>query len=218
MDMGPLGTIAAPNITPAGLGAAYSDAELARLIRYGVKKDRRSVRFMPVQDFSWLPDSNVTAIISYLRTVSAVPRPNKPTVIKTLAKVLDRRGELPLDIARHVAAMPRSTAPAPAPTAAYGRYIARMCTGCHGENLSGGRIPGTPSSIPVPMNLTPDKSGLAGWSFDDFNKLLTRGIKKDGKKLDPFMPVSAFGRFNETEKHALWAYLSSLPPRPSGGR
>src|SRR4051794_6872097 len=36
---GPLGTVTGPNISAKGLGAAYSDAELARLIKHGVKKD-----------------------------------------------------------------------------------------------------------------------------------------------------------------------------------
>src|SRR5213595_609459 len=47
MSMGPLGTLVGPNITPSGMGAAYSDGELFRLIRHGVKKDGRSLRFMP---------------------------------------------------------------------------------------------------------------------------------------------------------------------------
>src|SRR6478735_1626650 len=36
-EIGPIGTLAAPNITEGGLGAAYSDAELARLVVHGVK-------------------------------------------------------------------------------------------------------------------------------------------------------------------------------------
>ncbi len=214
LDMGPLASLAAPNITPAGLGAAYSDAELARLIHHGIKKDGRSVRFMPVQEFSWLPDADVAAAVSYLRTVPPVTKPNQPMVIKTLGKVLDRRGAVVLDVARHIDHAHVGEAPEPSPTADYGKYLSRLCTGCHGENLSGGPIPGAPPSIPTPLNLTPDKSGLAGWSFDDFNKLLTAGVRKNGKKLDPFMPVSAFGKMDDTEKKALWAYLDepSLAP------
>src|SRR5215469_11430350 len=59
--MGPLGMLCGPNITGSGLGAAYSDGELARLIRHGIKKDGRSVRLMPSQELTWLPDSEVVA-------------------------------------------------------------------------------------------------------------------------------------------------------------
>jgi len=32
------------------------------------------------------------------------------------------------------------------------------------------------------------------------------------------MPVSTLGKMDDTEMHALYAYLMSLPPRPFGGR
>ncbi len=56
MKMGPLGTLSGPNITGGGVLAVYSDGEIARLIRSGVKKDGRSAVFMPAQDFCLLPD------------------------------------------------------------------------------------------------------------------------------------------------------------------
>ena len=37
--MGPLGTMQAPNITAGGRGGEYWDAEFARLILHGVKRD-----------------------------------------------------------------------------------------------------------------------------------------------------------------------------------
>lgn len=88
----------------------------------------------------------------------------------------------------------------------------------HGEGLSGGPLPGAPSSLPVLVNTTPHESGIAGWTYDDFDRLLTTGIRKDGGKLDPFMPIEAISKADETEKRALWAYLQSVPPRPDGGR
>jgi hypothetical protein len=217
-NMGPLGHYSGPNITMANLGAAYSDGELFRLLRHGLKKDGRSVRFMPVQDSNWLPDADVVAMISYLRSVPPVDRPNGSTEIGTLGKVMDRRGAVVLDVARRIDHDHIDSAPAPMPTRDYGRFVSRMCTGCHGEHLSGGPLPGAPPSIPVPLNLTPDASGLAGWSYDDFAKLLDTGVRKNGKPLDPFMPRAAFVRYDDTERHALWAYLQSLPPAPFGGR
>jgi hypothetical protein len=41
------------------------------------------------------------------------------------------------------------------------------------------------------------------------------GTRPDGRKIDPFMPFESFAKLNDTEKRALWAYLKSLPARPS---
>jgi len=217
-DIGPVGKMCAPNITGASLGAAYSDGELARIIRHGIKKDGRSVRLMPSQDLTWLPDSEVVAIISYLRTVPSVDKPNGATVVGTLGKILDRQDKFPWDVARRIDHTKVETPPAPAPDAAYGAYLGRLCSGCHGEHLSGGPIPGAPPSIPVPLNLTPDATGLGDWTFADFDKLMKTGVRKSGRTLDPFMPVESWKNFDDTEMQALWAYLRTLPPTKFGNR
>ncbi len=218
IEMGPLGTLTAPNVSSGGLGAAYSDGELARLIKHGIKKDGRSLRFMPAGDFCWLPDDDVAAVVSYLRSMPPVNRPNGLMQIGPLGKVLDRKDLIILDVARRIdhdhplEAVPR------APNAEYGRLIGRLCSGCHGERFSGGAIPGAPSSVPIPPNLTPHASGLQGWTYDDFARLLDTGVRKNGKKLDPFMPLEALTKLDETERHALWAFLETLPATPFGQR
>lgn len=217
LDMGPLGTLAGPNLSN-GLLTAYSDGELARLIQYGVKRDGRSVRLMPVQDFNWLPQADLVAMISYLRSIPAVDRPNGKTEVKPLAKILDRRNEIIFDVARRTSVAKLDTAPAPSPTADYGRFLARLCMGCHGEGLGGGRIPGAPPSLPIPSNITPHETGLAGWTYDDFLTLLNTGRRKNGLALNPFMPYEAWAKFDDVEKKALWAYLQTVPPRPFGQR
>lgn len=216
--MGPLATLTGPNLTPAGLGAAYTDAELARLLIYGVKRDGRSVRFMPSQDFAWLPDADIAAIVSYVKSVPPVEKPAGPIEVGTLGKILDQQDKIVMDVARRLAHAPREAAPAPAPTAEYGRFIAKLCMGCHGDTLGGGPIPGAPSDLPVPTNLTPDATGLQAWTFDDFQKLLDTGVKKNGEPLNEFMPLSALTAMDEIERKALWAYLQSLPPLPLGSR
>jgi mono/diheme cytochrome c family protein len=218
VDMGPVATLTGPNITSKGMLSVYSDGELARLVRHGVKRDGRSVAFMPVQDFAWLSDADVSAMISYLRTVPGVDRPNGASGVKLLGKVLDRRGLLVLDVARRIGHETPDLAPPPSETRDYGAYVARLCVGCHGEHLSGGPIPGAPSSFATPLNLTPDATGMKGWTYEDFDALMTRGTRKNGKQLDPFMPLESFGKMDVTEKKALHAYLMGLPPLPLGGR
>jgi mono/diheme cytochrome c family protein len=218
VKMGPLGTMQGPNISAAGRGGEYSDAELARLILHGVKRDGHGPKFMPAPDFAWWPDDDVVALISYLRTMPGVARPSGEMQLGTLAKVLDRVNMIPLDVARRIDHEHRPTAPTPTPTAAYGTFLANACRGCHGATLSGGRIPGAPAEMAIPLNITPHETGLAGWAYADFDKLLSTGIRKNGKTLDPMMPVTELGKFNQTERQALLAFLQSVPAKPFGGR
>lgn len=216
--VGPLGKFTGPNVSAGGLGAAYSDGELVRLIRHGLKKDGRTLRFMPAHEFNWLSDADVAATISWVRTVPPVQKANGPFELGMLAKVLDRMDMIPIDIARRINHQNVELAPPPSPTPAYGAFIGRACTGCHGTTLSGGPIPGAPPEMPIPLNLTPHATGLSGWTFEDFKKTLETGINKKGKKLDPMMPTAALAKLDDVEMHALFAYLASLPPRPFGGR
>jgi len=216
--MGPLGTFSAPNITPAGNAAAYKDGELARLLRYGVKNTGKSATFMPAQDVNWMNDEDLTAVVSYIRSVAPVEKPNGPVKLGVLAKVLDRRGAYVFDVARKIGGVEPELAGKPEPTAAYGKHLAKGCMGCHGATYSGGPIPGAPPDVPVPLNLTPHETGLKGWTQDDFNKLLNSGDRKNGTKLNPFMPIENYALMDDTEKTALYTYFMSLPPEPFGGR
>jgi mono/diheme cytochrome c family protein len=173
---------------------------------------------MPSQDIGWLPDDDVVAIISYMRSVPNAGRPDGSTEIRTFGKVLDRREQVVLDVARRIDHSKVEQVPAKTPTPAYGAFLSRQCAGCHGERLSGGPIPGAPSSIPVPRNLTPDPTGLANWTFEDFDSVMRTAVRKDGSKLDPFMPIEAWSHFDDVEMHALWAYLRTLAPTPFGNR
>ncbi len=217
IDFGPIGLVTGPNITKANVGAAYSDGELARLLRHGLKRDGRSVRFMPVHDSNWLRDDDVVAVISYVRSMPPVNKDNGPFELSTMGKVLDRRGALAFDVARRIDHDHIEIAPEPSPTAEYGRFLGRLCTGCHGEHLSGGRPDGWPPQFPTPPNLTPHETGLKEWSFDDLSKMLDTGLRKNGEIVKEPMPRDSFKGWDDTERHAIWAYLRSLPPSPLGG-
>jgi len=219
-DFGPLGTVVYPNITTGqgGAGADYSDAEFARLLKHGVKRDGSPVQLMPSGDFAWWPMDDVTAVVSYVRTVPPVDGQPRRVSFGVLAKVLDRLDMLPIDVARRIDHANLPIAPPPAETKEYGERLASGCRGCHGETLSGGPIPGAPATLPVPLNLTPDATGLKDYSLDDFKAVLRTGIRKNGKTLDPFMPISDTKNLTDMELGALYAYFRSLPPKPFGSR
>jgi cytochrome c553 len=220
-DLGPIGSMPAANLTSGNGGVAgrYSDGQLARLLRHGLRDSGKSLRFMPAQDISWWPDDDVEALISFLRTLPPVDRTMPDPEIGLLGKVLDRVDAIPLDVARridHAAARPKTLPPEP--TAAYGANLARSCKGCHGEHFSGGPIPGAPAEMPVPANITPHESGIAAATEADWNRLLDTGIKRDGKPLDPFMPIAMLRAMDASERSALWKFLKAQPALPFGQR
>jgi mono/diheme cytochrome c family protein len=68
----PFGTIHVPNLTPdvkTGIGR-MTDAEIARVLRYGVKSNGEAV--LPFMQGLNLNDDDITAVISYLRSVKPV--------------------------------------------------------------------------------------------------------------------------------------------------
>lgn len=220
-DMGPIGRIVHTNLTPGRNGrlSEYSDAELARLLRHGVKRDGTTVRLMPVTEIYWWPDSDRDALISYLRSLPSVDGPEPRVEFSVMAKVLDRLDSIPIDVARRVDHAASPSTVLPAPTAAYGEQLGKICRGCHGEkHMAGGPIFGAPPDFPPPANLTPHPTGLGGWSLEDFKKALRTGVRKDGQRMAAFMPVDSFKHWTDLEFEALWAYLRSLPAVPYGER
>lgn len=67
IDFGPIGLVTGPNITKANVGVAYSDGELARLLRHGLKEP------MPRDSFKGWDDTERHAIWAYLQSLPATP-------------------------------------------------------------------------------------------------------------------------------------------------
>lgn len=220
-EMGPIGIFIAPNLTRGvgGVGDDYTDDELAMAIRWGVRPDGRSLLFMPTAEHNWWSDDDLTAVVSYVRSVPPVDNTVEPSRVGPMGKVLGNLGVIPWASARMVdpASLP-ATAPDPEPTARYGFYLGIGCTGCHGESFAGGPIPGAPSSLPVPLNITPHSEGLANWTFETFEAVIESGNRPDGTPLDPFMPIESLRAMDDTERTALWEYLRTLEPLPTGSR
>jgi hypothetical protein len=80
--------------------------------------------------------------------------------------------------------------------------------------LSGGPIAGGDPSWPPARNLTPDATGLKGWTYDQFVTALARAQRPDGTALRlPMTLMASYGQsMKDVERRALWAYLLSLPP------
>lgn len=211
MDAGPVIRLVAPNITPGQLEARGYDADkIATAIRHGVRANGTPLVFMPSDDWSDLGDADTAALVAYMQTLPASDNRTDPIEIRPLARLLYLFERFPLIPAEHIDHAPRSRgAPPPRIDADYGRYVAAVCTGCHGGDFAG-RPPLVAGTPPV-ANLTP--AALGAWSEVDFLRAMREGRRPDGSELHPIMPWKTFARMNDTELRAMWAYLQGLPAR-----
>lgn len=216
-----LGNLYASNLTAGqgGVGGSYSDADWVRAIRHGVGPDGKPLLFMPAQEFYFLSDEDLGALIAYIKSVTPVDKTLPENSIGPLGRVLFLAGQLPLipaEMVDHNA--PRPVAPEPGVTVEYGQYMAVGCVGCHGPNFSGGPITGVPPDWPPASNLTP-AGNLKNWSEDDFITAMRTGLTPEGYNLNAtYMPWPGLGQMTDDELKAIWVYLQSLPPAPTGQR
>lgn len=210
-------TAYAPNITPAGRIAGWTDDELARSIREGIRPDGSIIGPpMPFSMYKGLGDEDLAAIVAFLRTVPAV---ENEVPASTYRIPLPPAYGPPVE---SVAAPPRGV------TAEYGAYLAgpiAHCMECHtpmgpqGPMLStalgqGGFEFHGPWGISVASNITPSEDGIARWSDDELRQMITKGVRPDGTRMLPPMPYGFLDRATQDDLDAIVLYLRSLPPLP----
>ncbi len=219
-DGGPLGGANTPNLTTGkgGLGSQLTDADFVRVLRHGVKLDGTSVFIMPSQDFYYMSDADLGALIAYIRSVPPVDREATKSQLhfSFMGNVLYGAGMFGnLLRADRIDQTNRPAVPQPGVNAEYGQYLVNIngCRDCHGPQLAGGK-PGDPNSSLAP-NLTPGGE-LTAWSEADFIKTLRTGVTPSGTNMpDEFMPWKAKSQMIDDELKAVWAYLQSLPKLPT---
>lgn len=212
------GRLVASNLTSGkgGVAALYDDAQLARAIRHGLRHDGTPLRVMPSEAFQYLSDVDAGALVAYIRSLPPVDRELPSIRIGPMARIISLMTTFPLVPARVVdhARVPPASMPEE-PTPAYGKYLADVggCTGCHGPGLSGGNLgPGRPAS-----NLTP--AGIGTWTETDFVRALREGKRPVGADIDSLsMPWPQAGKMTDSEIHAVWLFLRSVPAKAFGGR
>ncbi len=218
----PIGPIYTPNISShpvTGIGS-LTDAQVARTLRYGVGSDGRALLdFMPFHDMS---DADLTAIISFVRTIPAVDKKVPRIEYNLLGKVISAflikpvgpTGVVPKDVKPEV-------------SIAYGKYLTNSvanCIGCHtnrdmmtgdkiGEDFGGGlklEAIGNLKKSYVARNLTPDKDygHIKDWSEEQFvNRFHAGKLFEDSP-----MPWESFKQFSDSDLKAIYVYLQNLKP------
>lgn len=70
-----------------------------------------------------------------------------------------------------------------------------------------------PWGVSFARNLTPDRTGLAGWTPEMFIQTIRNGKHAGvGRPLLPPMPWMGYAHMSDAELRAVFAYLQSLPP------
>lgn len=216
IDMAPFRAVV-PNITPepaTGIGA-WSDAEIGRAIREGIRPDGSLIGPpMPYPLYHGIADEDLAAIVAYLRAVPAVVNETEPSVYRI---------PLPPAWTAPIATVP---APDPADTVAYGAYLAGPighCVECHtpmGEHGhpdfehrlgAGGFAFDGPWGTSISANITP--VGLGDWTDAEIEHAIRDGISRDGRPLMPPMGFAYYKGISDSDMTALIAYLRSLPPQ-----
>ena len=222
----PLGVIYASNITPsktAGIGD-YSEADFARALREGVRKDgARLYPAMPYTSYTLITDEDMKALYAYF--MKGVAPVDEPAPVTRLPFPFSVRASmlgwnlLFLDNRRY------TPDPSKSEQINRGAYLANAlahCGSCHtprnalmaedaGRALGGGPV--GPWYAP---NISSDPvAGIGGWSEDELVQYLRTG-RVAGKVQAGGMMAEAvensFQHMPETDLRAIAAYLKSTAP------
>jgi cytochrome c553 len=197
-DIPHLVRLVAPNIST--LLPKYSDAQLATVLRKGVKPDGRSVLFMPSEMFRHLSDRDLGRLIAYLRTVPVtVDGETEKTEVRIIGRVLLAKGDFKTS-ALAIPLVPPAVMDASDPVGR-GRYLTmNFCSECHGQSLEGF----------APIH-APPLDVVKGYSLEQFTRLLKEGTPIGDRELKLMGPTSRvrFSNFTPQEASAIHSYLLS---------
>jgi mono/diheme cytochrome c family protein len=226
---GRFGMIFSQNITQDreyGIGD-WTDAEIAYLLRTGVGRDGRYTPPWMVK-LPLLADEDLKDVIAFLRSDDPLVRarhvPDRKPEPSFFTKLLTRVAFRPLPYPDH-----EIVAPPASDRVEYGRYLMVAKLDCYivplgatsradplvPENTlgfmgGGNRMTDRQHRRVYTANLTPDPTGLGGWTEAQFHRTLKMGLLPDGRPLRS--PMIARPELTDDEIGAMWAYLRTVLP------
>lgn len=212
--------VRSPDITPGGAAGRYSEADWVRAIRHGVDPRGHPLLVMPSEDYNRMTDGDLAALVAYARSLPPGPGTAAEVRMPWLIKALYGAGRIQDAAGKIDHALPPAPPVPVGATVAHGGYVAQICKGCHGEHYSGGPVPGAPPDWPPASNLTPGE-GTVMPRYDTQEKfvaMLRTGRRPDGTEVSRAMPFETLKALNDVDVEALYAFLTTLPPRSFGRR
>jgi mono/diheme cytochrome c family protein len=221
--MGPIATTWSANLTPdpeTGIGK-LSDSDIARAVRTGVMHDG-SYSLLMTLSAAKPSDADLTAIISYLRSLEPQPNPVKKGQWGLLGKVMVTF----VDLKPATAPAPTHVAAGESPSAERGQYLSdnvALCTVCHtgfdmatfqptGPKAGGGLAEpshGTDTHMEFHApNLTSDPTGITG-KLDE--EAFVARLKGGRVYASSIMPWENFAVMADDDARSIYRYLKALP-------
>ncbi len=207
----------AVNITPGSRIADWSDADLVRAIREGIRPDGSVIGPpMPIGLYRSLSDDDVMSMVMFLRTV---PASKNETPFSTY------NFPLPPSYGPPVGPV---TAPPAGPSVEYGEYLAgpiAHCIECHttfgpqgpmfDTHLgAGGFAFHGPWGVSIAPNITSHEDGLAQYSDDELKMMIASGVRPDGSRMRPPMGYAHYAQMSSDDLQAIVLYLRTIPALP----
>ena len=194
-----LAKLFAPNV--ALLAVKMSDGQLDHAIRQGIGHDGRPLLVMPSQQYQFLSDSEVAALIAAIRRLPRGGTDQPPKSVGPLGRIglaIGKFKTAPATMEEYKSAQ----LPDLGPQFAKGRHIVQTtCIECHGPQLKGKEVkPGT---------LSPDLSIAGAYDLGQFKAMLRTGVGPGNKNIGMMGEVarSDFSQMTDDEIAAVHAYL-----------
>jgi cytochrome c553 len=192
IEIPPLASFVPPNITSTI--PEMSDAQLAALLRRGVKRDGTGVWLMPSEMYRHLHDADLARIIAWVRTVP----PGEGVTGKSRFHLMGRVVVTLDKIQSGARQIEESAGAAPIPTGRGAYLVMNACSECHGQGLEGRPEVKAPSLVLV-----------KGYSADQFARLLRDGVGLGEREFELMTPTSKvrFSHLTPDEVEAVYQYL-----------
>ncbi len=222
------GTLYAANITQhkeKGIGS-YTDGELYRLLRTGIKKNNKLASVVMPKWATCSPD-DIYSMIAFLRSKHKAVQPSEKEHPKHKGSFLERAlmkfAFKPIPYQDEHLRRPLAT-----DSVAYGKYLINSvygCYMCHSGNLEKANLlepEKTPNylgggyvfelnagKIPVPSLLMKDDSRVSTWSLEQFIKAVREGVRPD-TKVGFLEPMHPYPLLDTMEVKGMYYYLKEM--------
>lgn len=194
--------MAAPNLTKRV--REYSDADLERAIRQGIRPDGTSIIGMSSDAFQYLSDRDLGSIIAFFRSLPVSANDPGPRSfglpVRAFLLYTNYIDGVPIRAVDRIAATDFTVPDDRSNPAAFGRYLSMStCVECHGLALHGEE------------EFSPDLMVAGGYSEEEFRHLMATGETMDGRDLGLManMARRRFTHLHGEEVDAIYAWLTS---------
>lgn len=215
------GDVKAPNITPANSGVReWTTMDYLHLFRTFTNRSGNRISSELHRGFEWLSDSDIFAIVSYLKNLPPVENEVDRRSVSFVERNTVGVMEADREVSGHVPDIDKSY------QLEYGEYIVNQvarCGSCHNtpptlfdseKYLSGGNIIKNEFGEKLAPNITTSEDlGIGSWSEDEIVEYLQTGVGPGNRESDSnFCPTGFYRNGLPEDLISVAKYLKSVSP------